>query len=98
MKKIILLLILMALLSGCVEEERTYYNEDNPSNTFTLKSDGTYQLISEGYMWVGKYDENEDTLILRMDPPLPSVVLQKNGKNWSYTRNHETSLFILKTD
>ena len=98
MKKVIVILILVALLSGCVGGERTYYNEDNPDNTFTLKTDGTYQLVSEGYLWVGKYDESEDTLILRLDSPLPSIVLQKNGKNWSYTRNNETSLFILKTD
>lgn len=98
MKKLMVILILVALLSGCVGKDQTYYNTDNPNNTFTLKSDGTYQLVSEGYIWVGKYDESEDTLILRLDPPLPSVVLYKNGKNWSYTRNNETSIFVLKTD
>lgn len=99
MKILIIISILIALLiSGCVGEERTYYNEDNPNNTFTLKTDGTYQLTSEGYVWVGKYDESEDTLILRLEPPLPSVVLHKNDKNWSYTRDSETSIFILRTD
>ena len=98
MKKLIVILILAVLLSGCIGIERTYYNEDNPNNTFTLKTDGTYQLISEGYVWTGKYEESKDTLILHLDSPLPSVVLQKSGKNWSYTRNDETSLFVLKTD
>ncbi len=98
MKKMILIFILVALLSGCIGKERTYYNEDNPNNTFTLKTDGTYQLVSEGYVWTGKYDESENTLILHLESPLPSVVLQRNGKNWSYTRNDETSLFVLKTD
>lgn len=98
MKKLIAIMILATLLSGCIEKERRYYNEDNPNNTFTLKTDGTYELISEGYVWTGKYDESENTLILHLEPPLPSVILNKNGKNWSYTRNNETSLFILKTD
>jgi len=47
MKKVIMILILTALLSGCVNKDRTYYNEDNPNNTFTLKTDGTYQLVSD---------------------------------------------------
>jgi hypothetical protein len=98
MKKVIVILILVALLSGCIDKERSYYNEDNPNNTFTLKTDGSYQLVSEGYVWIGKYDESEDTLILHLEPPLPSVVLNKNGTNWSYTRNDETSMFVLKTD
>ena len=81
MKKIIVILILVALLSGCVGEERTYYQENKPNNSLVLHSDGTYQLISNGYVWTGDYEENENTVILKMSPPLPSLVAEKQGDN-----------------
>lgn len=53
MKKLMLILILAALLSGCIEEDRTYYQEIKPNNSLVLHPDGTYKLISNGYAWTG---------------------------------------------
>lgn len=98
MKKaiVIVILILAALLSGCVETERIYYSQDVPEDTLTLKTDGKYQLTVEGRMWTGEYEESKDTLILHMQPPFPSFVLQKEGENWRYTDNDGTDLWIPK--
>ncbi len=79
MKKMVVILILVALLSGCIGEERTYYQEKKPNNSLVLHSDGTYKLISDGYAWTGDYEENENTVILKMSPPLPSLVAEKHG-------------------
>ena len=81
MKKIIVILILAALLSGCIGEERTYYDQKKPENTLTLHPDGTYTLVSEGYVWTGKYQENDVEVILEFESPLPSIIMKKQGRN-----------------
>lgn len=96
MKKLMVILILVALLSGCIDKERIYYNQDVANDTLTLKTDGKYELIVEGRMWIGEYEESEDTLILRMQSPFPSFVLHKEGENWRYTNGKSTDLWIPK--
>jgi hypothetical protein len=81
MKKLMVIFVLTALLSGCLNEERTYYQEKKPNNSITLYSDGTYKLISNGYVWTGEYEEDENRVILKMNPPLPSMVGEKHGDN-----------------
>ena len=81
MNKLMVILILVALLSGCLNEERTYYQEKKPENALTLHKDGTYTMVSEGYVWAGKYQEDEEKVILIFEPPLPSIIMKKQGQN-----------------
>lgn len=81
MKKVIVILIVAALLSGCLNEERTYYQEKKPENALTLHTDGTYTMVSEGYVWEGKYQEDEEKVILMFEPPFPSIIMKKQGQN-----------------
>ncbi len=80
MKKMMVILILVALLSGCVGKERTYKDSPNSSDYLTLKPDGTYELYARGYLWTGEYEEDKDSVILKLSPPLPSIRYQKSEK------------------
>ncbi len=87
MKKMIVLLILVVLLSGCVGKERIYIAEGDKENIIVLKPVGKYEWSAEGYLWTGEYEEDKDSVILKLTPPLPSVIFEKSGTNLTYKKD-----------
>ena len=87
MKKLMVILILAAVLSGCLNEERTYIAKGDEKNIIVLKTDSTYEWSAEGYLWTGEYEEDTDSVILKLSPPLPSIKFEKSGTNLNYKKD-----------
>lgn len=94
-KSIAMLMIIVGaiLLSGCIElkQERTYLFQDN--SKIVLQSDGNYRWISspkhDGYVFLGKYQETDEEILIIMQPPLPSVPFKKQdgGKTITFKKD-----------
>lgn len=81
------------LVSGCVEAERRYVNENVSQNIIILKHD-RFELSDKGSVWVGEYTENESSITLIMSPPFPSIKLKKSGRNLIYEYGKKTAVFV----
>jgi len=68
-------------------KERTYIAEGDKENIIVLKPDGKYEWSAEGYQWTGEYEEDKDSVILKLTPPLPSVIFEKSGTNLTYKKD-----------
>ncbi len=86
MKKIIIVMsmALLILFSGCTGIERTYVHG---TEKIVLSPDSTYHWydLKTGDVWVGKYEETQDTILIILDSPLPSMPLQKSKTDTNLT-------------
>ncbi len=85
MKKIIIVVALLILFSGCVGNgtERTYVHG---TEKIVLLPDYTYHWYDDrDYVWTGRYEETSDTILIILDSPLPSVQFQKSKTDTNLT-------------
>jgi hypothetical protein len=80
------LIVIIVIVAGCLDSDRTYKNTTDPNNTITLKSNGGFEWKDDGYVWVGKYEETEDHVVLVLSPPFPSIQFQKDGNKIFYVK------------
>ncbi len=91
MKKIfsISILIILLSISGCVTTELTERIYACDGDTITLSTDHTYKWtdIEHDYVWTGTYQEDENTVIIILDSPLPSIEMKKVGTNLTFRKD-----------